>query len=96
MCYVDPSCHIVPIPEFYRMQFNLSPPSAADMRQWIGSALVQIMAFRLFGAKLETNSNKNTKLYIHENAPANIVCEIEAILSGGGGGGVNSHSIFEN
>ena len=30
--------------------FNSSPPSAAYM-QWIGSALVQIMACRLFGAK---------------------------------------------
>ena len=30
---------------------NLSPPSAAYMHQWIGSALVQIMACRLFGAK---------------------------------------------
>ena len=28
-----------------------SPPTAAYMRQWIGSALVQIMACRLFGAK---------------------------------------------
>ena len=31
--------------------FNSSPPSAAYMHQWIGSALVQIMACRLFGAK---------------------------------------------
>ena len=31
--------------------FNSYPPSAAYMRQWIGSALVQIMACRLFGAK---------------------------------------------
>ena len=31
--------------------FNLSPPSGAYMRQWIGSALVQIMTCRLFGAK---------------------------------------------
>ena len=31
--------------------FNLIPPTAAYMRQWIGSALVQIMACRLFGAK---------------------------------------------
>ena len=31
--------------------FNSSPPSAAYIRQWIGSALVQIMACRLFGAK---------------------------------------------
>ena len=30
---------------------NPSPPSAAYMRLWIGSALVQIMACRLFGAK---------------------------------------------
>ena len=30
---------------------NSSPPSAAYMRQWIGSALVQIKACRLFGAK---------------------------------------------
>ena len=31
--------------------FNSSPSSAAYMRQWIRSALVQIMACRLFGAK---------------------------------------------
>ena len=30
---------------------NSSPPSAAYMRQSIGSALVQMMACRLFGAK---------------------------------------------
>ena len=30
---------------------NSSTPSAAYMRQWIGSALVQIMTCRLFGAK---------------------------------------------
>ena len=30
--------------------FDIWPPSAAYMRQWIRSALVQIMAFRLFGA----------------------------------------------
>ena len=28
-----------------------SPPSAACMRQWTGSSLVQVMACRLFGAK---------------------------------------------
>ena len=33
------------------LSFNSSPLSAAYMRQWIGSALVQIMACRLFGAK---------------------------------------------
>ena len=31
--------------------FNSSPPSAAYLRRWMGSALVQIMARRLFGAK---------------------------------------------
>ena len=31
--------------------FNSSPPIAAYMRQWIRSALIQIMACRLFGAK---------------------------------------------
>ena len=30
---------------------NTSPPSAAYTCQWIGSALVHIMACRLFGAK---------------------------------------------
>ena len=34
-----------------RQAVDSSPPSAAFMRQWIGSALVQIMACRLFGAK---------------------------------------------
>ena len=33
------------------LSLNSSPPSAAYMRQWIGSALVQIMACRLCGAK---------------------------------------------
>ena len=32
-------------------EVNSSPPSAAYLCQWIGSALVQIMACRLFGAK---------------------------------------------
>ena len=30
---------------------NSSPPSTTYMRQWTGSALVQVMACRLFGAK---------------------------------------------
>ena len=37
--------------EFEKYTFNSSPPSAADMRPWTGSALFQIMACRLFGAK---------------------------------------------
>ena len=45
---VAPLCakHIVT-----RLVLHLSPPSAAYMRQWIRSALVQIMACRLFAAK---------------------------------------------
>ena len=34
-----------------RDRINSSPPSAAYMHQWTGSALVQEMACRLFGAK---------------------------------------------
>ena len=34
-----------------RFTFDAISPSAAYMRQWIGSALVQIMACRLFGTK---------------------------------------------
>ena len=30
---------------------NSSPPSVAFLRQWIGSALIQVMAWRLYGAK---------------------------------------------
>ena len=67
---------------------NKSPPplrpprihSATYMRQWIRSALVQVMACRLFGTKpvlgycqlvirnnLQWYFNKNTKIFIHEN-----------------------------
>ena len=35
----------------HSVTFNSSPPSTAYMRQWIGSAVGQIMAFCLFGAK---------------------------------------------
>ena len=74
---------------------NSSPPSATCMWQWIASALVQIMACRLFGAKpsfgwiivnwtlrnqLKCNFNQNTELLIHENAFENIVFEMAAIL----------------
>ena len=56
-------------------QFNSYPPSAAYMRQWIGSVLIYIMACRLFGAKplskpvlghCQWNFNQNTNLCIHE------------------------------
>ena len=32
-------------------RLNSAPPSAIYMRQWIGSALFEVMACRLFGAK---------------------------------------------
>ena len=43
------------VPSHYLMQWwiivDLSPPSTTYMHQWIGSALVQVMACCLFGAK---------------------------------------------
>ena len=77
--------------------FNPSPPTSAYMLQWIWSALVQIMARRLFRAMAlskpiwdiitwtlrQWNLNLNTKLFIRENAPENIVCKMAAILSRG-------------
>ena len=81
------------------LTINSSPPSAAYVRQWIGSALVQIMACCLFSFKplskpalrlnwtlmniLHWNFNQNTKLFLHNNAPENIICEMAAILSSG-------------
>ena len=43
------------------LSFDSSPHSAAYMRQWTGSALIQIMAGRLFGAKpLNTWTNADS------------------------------------
>ena len=39
----------------YSLDFNSSPPSAASMRRWIGSALFQILACCLFGTKPLSN-----------------------------------------
>ena len=40
------------LPHYLRLQcVNAYPPSAAYMRQWTGSTLVQVMACRLFGAQ---------------------------------------------
>ena len=77
--------------------FKSSPPNAAYMRQWIGSVLSQVMACRLSDTKplsksmlvygqlnkLQWNFNQNTKLFIHEKASENIICETVAILSRG-------------
>ena len=50
---------LIPVPAlitFTKLQYvNSSPPSTAYMRQWPGSALVQIMAWRLFAAKPLSN-----------------------------------------
>ena len=51
--------------------FNSALSSAAYMRRWIGSALIQIMACRLFNAKLYLNPLRaiffrgNINIYLH-------------------------------
>ena len=91
--------------------FNSSPPSATYVPQWIGSALSQIMAWRLFRAKplskpmlvychthrkkLQWNLNQNTKLFIHKNASENIVCEMAAILLWGRWDKVLGHPLLQ-
>ena len=76
-----------------------SPPSAAYMRQRTGSALVQIMARRLFGSKPLSKPmlgcyrmDHKKKLqwilitmqnFIRENVTENIFCEIAVIFSRG-------------
>ena len=77
---------------------NSAPPSTAYMHQWFWSALVQIMACRLFGAKplskpmlgycqLAIRSSvkcySNSNSFIRESASENIVCKMAAILSRG-------------
>ena len=72
-----------------KLVLNSFPPSAAYMRHCIGSALLQIMACRLFGAKplskpmpgycqlvkRQWNFNQNTMIFIHKNASENIVAK---------------------
>ena len=63
-----------------------SPHRATYMRQWTGSALVQIIACCLFSSqvnwtlrkKLMWNSNQNRKVFNQEN----VICIMAAILSG--------------
>ena len=64
------------LPSSVRMfvrRINSSPPSAAYMHLWVGSALFQIMACHLFSwilrSKLQWNFNQNTKFFIHEMHP---------------------------
>ena len=70
-----------------RQVFNSYPPTAAYMRPWSGSALVQVMACRLLGAKalpepmlaycqlnkFQWNSNRNSIIFIQENAFESVV-----------------------
>ena len=80
------------------MQPQLTSPSAAYVRQWTGSTLVRLTACRMkqccvivnwtLKNKLHWNSNQNTTLFVEENAFENVVCEMAAILPGGGGWGV--------
>ena len=87
----SPPFHVPPLAHRHR---------AAYMRQWIGSALVQIMLVAssapsqyqnqcyvvvnwTLGNKLQWHFNQNVKLFVHENASENIVCEMVAILSRG-------------
>ena len=70
-------------------------PSAAFLRQWIVSALVQVMASDnwlnqccvvvnwTLRNKFHDSFNRNSKIFINENASENIVCEMAAILSRG-------------
>ena len=63
-CFVCPSMHVLLQPKCVSMHLTLKyisvqffrvlthiPPSAAYLRQWTGSSLVQVMCFRLLGAK---------------------------------------------
>ena len=79
--------------------FNSSPPSIEYICQGTGPALVQVMVCRLFDVKplpeptliycqsdpSEQTSVKfiSTKLFIHENALENVICQMAAILSTG-------------
>ena len=76
------------------------PHSAAHMRQWTRTTLVQIMACRLFGAKplskpvivnwtlenkLQWNLNQNTKLFIHDKHLKMSSSNRRPFCPGGGG-----------
>ena len=95
LCILQPNyiCRLEPYDHKYPL-FNSPPPppppppppSDAYMRQQTRSALVQIMACRLFGAKpissnmFQWNLNRDTAIFIERNAFQNVVCEMAAIL----------------
>ena len=61
---------------------NPSPPSAAYMRQWIRSALVQVMACRLFGAKpLSKPMLGYCQLHPYKQTSVNIVTKYKTFYS---------------
>ena len=79
-----------------KRRLNSSPPSAAWTglgQPWFRQCLVAcsapshcldqcwLIVNSTLRNKLQWNSNQNTKLFIHENAYENVVCEMAAILS---------------
>ena len=95
-------CHFCAGTRYEKEHFYPSLPSAVYTCKWIGSALVQIMACRLFGTKpshylnqcwnivnwalmnkVQWNLNRNSYIFIQENASENIFRETAAILSRG-------------
>ena len=74
---------------------NSSLRSVTYMRQWMCSALVHIMACRLFGShplskpglghcqleQIKWNFSQENKIVIYKNAYENIVCGKAAVLS---------------
>ena len=66
-----------------------SPRSAAYMRRWTGSTLVQIIACPLIGAKplsepirnnFQWTLTRNSHNFIRENALENVVCKMAALF----------------
>ena len=72
---------------FHDYELNSSSSSAAYMRPWTGSALVQVMAWRRcwlivnlpLRTKLQWNSNRNSIVFSQQNVFENVVCETTAI-----------------
>ena len=69
-------------------RLNISPLSAAYMRQSNGSTLVQMMANQYWnivnwtiGNKLQWNINLDLYIFIQDNAFENVVWKMAAILS---------------
>ena len=90
---------LYPLNQRWLLNHNPTPTSAAYMRHLIGSALVQIMACRLFGTKplskpmlcycsfepQQTSMELQSKfeVFYSGNVFENVVCQMAAILSTG-------------